>query len=141
VVAPELRRLDAGFTPQRFRFDLRSGYVGFVVDKATLERVSSKYFRFHCQFSLRQMLYTHPSSGTGTIGQLVAGIPNGLSLTPPQEKIIYAMWCRRIANIRFTTFVRVLDVQPISSLGQLLIPSLTTANVSTETVNSFPSVD
>jgi hypothetical protein len=27
----------------------------------------------------------HSSSGAGTIGQLVADVPSGLSLTPPQE--------------------------------------------------------
>jgi hypothetical protein len=31
------------------------------------------------------MLHTHPSSGVGTIGPLVAGVPNGLSLIPPHE--------------------------------------------------------
>jgi hypothetical protein len=31
------------------------------------------------------MLYTHLSFGAGTIGQLVADVPSGLSLTPPQE--------------------------------------------------------
>lgn len=31
------------------------------------------------------MLRTHPSSGAGAIGQLVAGVPSGLSLTPPHE--------------------------------------------------------
>jgi hypothetical protein len=31
------------------------------------------------------MLHTHLSSGTTTIGQLVAGVPNGLSLTSPHE--------------------------------------------------------
>jgi hypothetical protein len=31
------------------------------------------------------MLYTHVLSGAGTTGQLVADVPSGLSLTPPQE--------------------------------------------------------
>jgi hypothetical protein len=41
---------------------------------------------FPCQFSSRQLLHTHHlSSGAGTIGQLVADVPSGFSLTPPQE--------------------------------------------------------
>jgi hypothetical protein len=55
--------------------------VGFVVDKM----VSSEYFGFPCQFSFHQMFDTHLSSGAGTIGQLVADVPSGLSLTAPQE--------------------------------------------------------
>jgi hypothetical protein len=60
--------------------------VGFVVDKVTLGLVFSEYFGFPCQFSFHRLLHTHyRSSGAGTIGQLVAGVPSGLSLTPPQE--------------------------------------------------------
>jgi hypothetical protein len=40
---------------------------------------------FPCQLSFHQMLHTHLSSGAGTIGQLVADVPSGFSLTPPQE--------------------------------------------------------
>jgi hypothetical protein len=29
------------------------------------------------------MIHTHLSSGAGTIGQLVAGVPRGVSLAPP----------------------------------------------------------
>jgi hypothetical protein len=43
-----------------------SGHVGFVVDKVTLGQVFSEYFGFPCQFSFRSL-------------------PNGISLTPPQE--------------------------------------------------------
>jgi hypothetical protein len=32
-----------------------------------------------------QILHTHPSSGAGTIAQLMADLPRGLSLTAPQE--------------------------------------------------------
>jgi hypothetical protein len=59
--------------------------VGFVVDEVSLAQVFSEYFGFPCQFSFHQLLHTHHlSSGAGTIGQLVADIPSGLSLTPQQ---------------------------------------------------------
>jgi hypothetical protein len=54
-----------------------------VVGKVALGQVFSEYFGFSCQFSIHQMLHTHPSSGAGTISQLVADVPSGLSLTPP----------------------------------------------------------
>jgi hypothetical protein len=60
--------------------------VGFVVDKVALVQVLSEYFGFPCQFSFQRLLHTyHLSSGPGTIGQLVADVPTGLSLTPPRE--------------------------------------------------------
>jgi hypothetical protein len=38
------------------------------------------------QFPFHQFYHIHNlSSGAGTIGQLVADVPSGLSLTPPQE--------------------------------------------------------
>jgi hypothetical protein len=62
--------------------------VGFVVDKVELGQVFSEYFGFPCQFSFHRLLHTHHlSSGDGTIGQLVADVPSGLSLTPPKEKV------------------------------------------------------
>jgi hypothetical protein len=67
------------------RFDPKSGHVGFVVDKVALGQVFSQYFSFPCQFSFHQMLHTHLSSGAGSIGQLVADVPSGLSLTPLYE--------------------------------------------------------
>jgi hypothetical protein len=41
------------------------------------------YFSFSCQFSFHRLLHTHHhlSSGAGTIGQIVADVPSGLSLT------------------------------------------------------------
>jgi hypothetical protein len=43
-----------------------------------------EYFGFLCQFSFHRLLHIHRlSSGTGKIGQLVATVPSGLSLTPP----------------------------------------------------------
>jgi hypothetical protein len=60
--------------------------VGFVVDKVALRQVFSEYFVFLCQLLFHRLLHTHLlSSGAGTIGQLVADVPSGLSLTPPQE--------------------------------------------------------
>jgi hypothetical protein len=59
----------------------------FVVDKVAVRQVFSEYFSFSCQFSFHRLLHTHHHllSGAGTIGKLVAGVPSGLSLTPPQE--------------------------------------------------------
>jgi hypothetical protein len=62
-----------------------SSHVGFVVDKVTLGQVFSEYFGFPCQFSFHESLRAHPSSRTITIGQLVADVPSGLSLTSRQK--------------------------------------------------------
>jgi hypothetical protein len=61
--------------------------MGFVVDKVALGQDFSEYFGFPCQYYLHGLLHTHHhlSSGAGTIGQLVADVPSGLNLTPPQE--------------------------------------------------------
>jgi hypothetical protein len=60
--------------------------MGFVADKMELEQVSYEYFGFPCQFSLHRLLHTHHvSAGAGTIGQLVADVLSGLSLTQPQK--------------------------------------------------------
>jgi hypothetical protein len=76
-------RLVAGFPPRRSGFESRSGHVGFVVDKVALGQVFSEYFSFLCQFSFHLLLHIHRlSSGAGTIGQLVADVPNGHSFTP-----------------------------------------------------------
>jgi hypothetical protein len=64
-------------------FEPRSGHVGFVVDKVALGQVFSEYFGFPCKFSFHRLLHIHHlSSGAGTIGQLVADVGSGLSLTP-----------------------------------------------------------
>jgi hypothetical protein len=62
--------------------------VGFVVDKVVLGQVFSGYFGFPCQFSFHRLPHDHQrhlSSGVGTISQIVADVPSGLSLTPTQE--------------------------------------------------------
>jgi hypothetical protein len=78
-------QLVAGFPQRRSEFEPKSCHVGFVVDKVDLGQVSSEYFGFSCQFSLH---ITHSSSiFQGCYSrQLVADVPSGLSLTPPQEK-------------------------------------------------------
>jgi hypothetical protein len=88
LVVPELRRLVAGFSPQRPGFEPRSGHVGFVVDKVALGQVFSEYFGFPCQFSFLGLLRTHLSSGAGTIGQLVATYQVD-SVTPKRKKLNY----------------------------------------------------
>jgi hypothetical protein len=58
----------------------------FVVDKVALGQVFSKYFDFPYQFSFHQLLYIHHlPSRAGTIGQLVADVPSGLSLPHPKK--------------------------------------------------------
>jgi hypothetical protein len=80
-------------------FEPRVGHVGFVLDKVALGQVFSVYFAFHCQFSFHRLLHTHhPTSGAGTIGQLVTDAPNGLSLTPPPRNL-------KKIHIRYTGFV------------------------------------
>jgi hypothetical protein len=59
--------------------------MGFVVDSVALGQISFEYFGFPCQFSFRQMLHIHLPPRAGTVGQLVADVSSGLSLTPPQE--------------------------------------------------------
>jgi hypothetical protein len=46
MAVPYLRRLVAGFPPQRPGFEDGPGYVGFVVDKVALVQVSSEYSGF-----------------------------------------------------------------------------------------------
>jgi hypothetical protein len=66
----------------RVRAHFRS--CGICVDKVALGQVSSEYFGFSCQFSFHRLLHIHHhlSSGAHTIGQLVADVPSGRSLTP-----------------------------------------------------------
>jgi hypothetical protein len=52
--------------------------------KSGTGQVFSEYFGFPCQISFHRLLYIHHlSSVAGTLGQLVANVPSGLSLTPP----------------------------------------------------------
>jgi hypothetical protein len=67
---------------------LRSGHVGFVVNKVALGHVFSEHFCFPCQFLFHRLLHIHHhlSSGAGTIGQLLAEVPSGLMSVPPHTK-------------------------------------------------------
>jgi hypothetical protein len=61
--------------------------MGYVVDKVAPGQVFSEYFGFPCQFSFHRLLHIHhPSSGAGTIGQLVADdVPSGLKSDPTRR--------------------------------------------------------
>jgi hypothetical protein len=85
----KLRRLVAGFPPLRPAFEPRSSHVRSVVDQVALRKVISGYFGFCYQFSFHRLLHTHHhlSSGAGTIDQLEANVPSGLSLTPHPKKL------------------------------------------------------
>jgi hypothetical protein len=56
-----------------------------MVDKVALRQVFSEYFGFPSQFAFTLLLHTHLQPRADTIGPLVAGVPNGLSLTLPHE--------------------------------------------------------
>jgi hypothetical protein len=53
-----------------------------------LGQVFSKHFGFLCQFEFHWLLHNHHhlTSGAGTIGQTVAAVPSGLSLSPWEKK-------------------------------------------------------
>jgi hypothetical protein len=78
----------AGFPPQRPGFDTRSGYVGFVVDKVALGQFSpitwvssANSYSTDCS----TLIIYRP--GLEKLAKIVAGVPSGLSLTPPQKTI------------------------------------------------------
>jgi hypothetical protein len=54
-----------------------------LVEMVVLGQVFPKHFSFLCQFSSQPHLSS--SSTAGIVGPIVAGIPTGLSLTPPYE--------------------------------------------------------
>jgi hypothetical protein len=83
VAVPQLRRSVAGFPQWRPGFEPRSGHVGFMIDKIALGQVFSEVLRLPLPFSFHRLLqFHHLSSGAGTIGQLVADVPNGLKSHP-----------------------------------------------------------
>jgi hypothetical protein len=83
-VVPQLRRLVAGFPPRRPGFEHRSGYVGFVVDRVHWSRFSPStsvspancHSTDYSTFIIIIIII---------IIQLVADVPSGLRLTPPQK--------------------------------------------------------
>jgi hypothetical protein len=77
----------SGFDSRRYQ--IFRELVG--LHKAALGQVFSEYFGFPCK-AFGRLLHTHhrhrpSSSGAGTVSQIVAHVPNGLSLTPPQEDL------------------------------------------------------
>jgi hypothetical protein len=77
-------------------FDIGTGYIGYVMNKTTLGGAATEYFGFPCQVSFHRLFHTHhhhPSSVAGSIGQLVATGPSGLSLhsTPPPRCLLLDM--------------------------------------------------
>jgi hypothetical protein len=83
--------------------------VGFVVDKVVLRQVFSENCGFPCPFSFHRLLHTHHlSSGAGTIGQTVADVPSGLSLTPPQGIYVYIKYSADIEKFA-VTLIRIIS--------------------------------
>jgi hypothetical protein len=70
------------------------GQVGFVVDEVALGQVFSEYFGFP--------RHTHLSSGAGTVGQSVADVPSGLTLTRPQETEIKKLLLDQLARFCYS---------------------------------------
>jgi hypothetical protein len=79
---PYLRRLVVGFPPRRTVFEPRSCGIcgGQISTRAGFLRV----VRFPLPILIPPTT-PHSSSGAGTIGQIVADVPSGPSLTPPRE--------------------------------------------------------
>jgi hypothetical protein len=104
------------FQPRRPGFEPSSGHVGFVVDKVALGQVFSDYFSSPCQLSFHRLLHIHHlSSGAGTISQLLAEVPRGLSLTPPQEtKKGEMMEIRNACTVPFYLSVRS-ETEPVGT--------------------------
>jgi hypothetical protein len=69
------------------RVPAQVSHVGFVTDKVTLGHVFSEYFGFPCQLLFHQMIHTHLRSGADIIGQIVADVPSGLSLSHHPKKL------------------------------------------------------
>jgi hypothetical protein len=79
----ETKAVLASFPSRRPGLEPRSGTVA---DKATLGQVFSEYFGFPCQ-SFYRLLHAHLlSSEAGILVQIVADVPSGFSLTPPQKR-------------------------------------------------------
>jgi hypothetical protein len=56
------------------------------MEKVALGHDFFEYFGFPCQFAFHQLLHNHNlSTGAGILGQTVATVPSGLSLTPREK--------------------------------------------------------
>jgi hypothetical protein len=79
------RRLVSGFPWRWPGFRPMSNFMGFVVNNVALGQIFSEYLAISSQSSFHRLLHAHLSSGAGTVGQLVADVPSGLSLVPLHE--------------------------------------------------------
>jgi hypothetical protein len=77
------KRLVAGFPTRRPGFKVRSyGICGW---QSGTGAGFLLVLGFPCKFSFHRLLHTQVSTGDGTIDQILADVPNGLSLTTPQK--------------------------------------------------------
>jgi hypothetical protein len=90
--APYLRLLVAGFPLRLPGFELQASHVGFVVDSVALGQVSLRVLRFPLPILIPPTAPHSSSSGAGTIGQLVADVPSGLSLNSHPKKLKESPW-------------------------------------------------
>jgi hypothetical protein len=83
--------------------------MGFVVNKMTLGQFFFEYFGFLCQYAFHRLLHNHHllSSGAGTIGQTVAAVTSGLSLTPRKKK--YSLRASSVTEDRFPGYTHMFE--------------------------------
>jgi hypothetical protein len=100
--------VSCGLSTRRPEFEPRLGHVGFVVDRVALGRVFL-VLRFPLLILIPPTA-PHSSSSiiwTGTISQIVAAVPSGLSLTLPPET-------KKKTNVIFASLLTyVLTTSPI----------------------------
>jgi hypothetical protein len=76
--------------------------VGFVVDKVTVGQIFSEYFSFSCQ-KFHRLVHIYPHPGAGTISEIVADVPRGLSPTLAQEELM-AVYKIHLSETKKSTF-------------------------------------
>jgi hypothetical protein len=96
----QLRQLAAGTLPRRSGFSLSSGYVEFMVDKVTLERVFSEYYSFPCQIVIS------PTA------------PHSLSI-PSCGTVYFQYWQRRQINNNKNNTTKIMSSYTNKSTTQL----------------------
>jgi hypothetical protein len=84
MAVPQLKRLVAGFPTRWPGFEVTS--YGICGGQSGIGAGFLLVLGFPCQFSFHRLLHTHISTGDGTIGQILAGVPSGVSLTTLQGK-------------------------------------------------------